>query len=77
MNYVIFILIIVIILYGWIIIRGHQTGEIYTKWGWYTGEWFIKKEKNPIAYKGKLYLYSAIFIFLILILIVFIFNEMS
>ena len=77
MNYVIFLLILVIILYCWVIIRGHQSGEIYTKWGMYTGKWFIKRDKDPEAYEGKLSIYFTILIILTFSLIVMILIEIS
>ena len=77
MNFAIFIIIFAMILFGWIIIRSYKTGEIYTKWGLYTGKWFISKEEDPNAYKVGLYLYSIIYIIFIIMLIIVIFIEIS
>jgi hypothetical protein len=72
MNYLMYIIIPIIILYVVILIYGLITGELYTKWGIYTEDWFIDRDYNPILFWGLFILYLAILIVLILLLFFFV-----
>ena len=60
------IVIIGISIYLIILILGLITGKIYTKWGMYTGKWFIDKKEEPEKFWNKFYLYLAMIIIIII-----------
>jgi hypothetical protein len=65
-DFVILLMIPVILLFMVVLMHGLKAGKMYTKWGLYTGKWFIDRHENPVAFWGYFFLYFAIIIILII-----------
>ena len=74
MSWILYLVIPVIILYATSIIYGLIKRKIYTKWGMYTGEWFIKRDENSADYWYQIIIDSIILIVLIIILFIILFT---
>jgi hypothetical protein len=75
-DYTNLLFIPVIIIITLVLVYSLESGEIYSKWGIYTGNWFIKRDEHPTAFWGYFLLYLMILILVIIAFIYYIFLEL-